>query len=229
MKEMFGKVIFDKLEEQVRPEHTAILVVDMQNDFCAMEGAFHRSGRNLSLIDQMIPRLQKFLDEARNLAIPLVFIKNVTLKNGLSDSPAWLYFKNKLISEREYTLKDTWGCEFIKELQPKGNDVVVEKHRSNAFVNTDLDLILRSNKIQTIVVTGVMTQGCVESTVRHGAFLDYYVVTVKDCVATYDQEIHNASMKIMEYRYAVVAAEELMKIWRELKEKTTEKWKQNSP
>lgn len=215
MKEIFGKRIFDKLEEQINPEHTAIVIIDMQNDFCTREGAFHQSGRDLSLIDEMIPRLKAFIEEARKHKILLIFIKNVTLMNGLSDSPAWLYFKNRLASGREYTLKNTWGCEFIQEVKPKPDGIIVEKHRSSAFINTDLDLILRSNKIQTIVVTGVITQGCVESTVRDGAFFDYYVITVSDCVATYDQAIHNAAMKILEYRSTVSDSESLLIIWRQ--------------
>lgn len=213
MKEIFGKIIFDKLEEQVDPKHTAILIIDMQNDFCTEKGVFHQNGKDLSLIQQMIPRLQKFIEKARGNKILLVFIKNVTLKSGLSDSPAWAYFKSRLASGTEYTVKETWGCEFIDEIKATGDDVIVEKHRSSAFINTDLDLILRSNKIQTIVVTGVITQGCVESTARDGAFFDYYVVTVGDCVATYDQDIHNAAMQILEYRSSVVKSEMLVEIW----------------
>jgi nicotinamidase-related amidase len=212
MKKIFGKIVFDKLEEQVDPEHAAILVIDMQNDFCTKGGVFHQNGKDLSLIQQMIPRLQNFIEKAREYKTLLIFIKNVTLGNGLSDSPAWLYYKNRLISGGEYTLKNTWGCEFIDGIKPSAGDVVVEKHRSSAFINTDLDLILRSNKIETIVVTGVITQGCVESTVRDGAFFDYYVVTVGDCVATYDQEIHNSAMKMLEYRSTLVKSERLIEI-----------------
>lgn len=219
MKELFGKIIFDKVEEQADPKHTAILIIDMQNDFCSPRGTYHRSGKDLSLIQQMTPRLQKLIREARKHRILLVFIKNVTLKNGLSDSPAWLYFKDRLVSGREYTLRGTWGCEFIREIQPKKKDVIVEKHRSSAFINTNLDLILRSNKIQTIVVTGVITQGCVESTVRDGAFYDYYVVTVRDCIATYDREIHDSSMKILEYRSTAVPSEALFEVWEKRKGK----------
>ena len=214
MKEIFGKIVLDRLEEQVDTRHTAILVIDMQNDFCTKGGVSHQRGKDLSSIEQMIPRLQRFIDKARQKKILLVFVKNVTLKNGLSDSGAWLYFKSRLGPGEEYTLKDTWGCEFIDAIKPAEGDAVVEKHRSSAFINTDLDLVLRSNKIETIVVTGVVTQGCVESTVRDGAFLDYYVVTVGDCVATYyGQEVHNASMKILEYRSTVVNSERLLEIW----------------
>jgi nicotinamidase-related amidase len=90
---------------------------------------------------------------------------------------------------------------------------VVKKHRSSAFVHTNLDKILRVNGIETVIVCGVVTQGCVESTVRDASFYDYYVVLVEDCVATTSHQLHEASLLVMKSRYDVVAAEALISFW----------------
>jgi nicotinamidase-related amidase len=115
---------------------------------------------------------------------------------------------------RGCTVEGTWGAEILPEVAPQPGDVVVKKWRSSAFVGTNLDMVLRCNDIKSIVVTGDVTQGCVESTARDAAFHDYYVVVLEDCVATYDRDLHEASLKVLRTRVDVAPSGAVLDLWR---------------
>jgi nicotinamidase-related amidase len=110
-------------------------------------------------------------------------------------------------------VQDTWGGEILSEVAPAKTEIVVRKWRSNSFIGTNLDLVLRAHEIKTVVITGVVTQGCVESTAREASFRDYYVVVLEDCVATYDRDLHEASLKIMRTRVDVAPSDEVLRVW----------------
>ena len=108
----------------------------------------------------------------------------------------------------------TWGAEFAGGLAPAERDVVVSKHRFSAFEGTDLDLVLRTHGIRTLVVTGVVTHVCVESTVRDAFFRDYGSVVVDDAVAGWQPEWHRTSRAVMGRGVAeVVPSARLLRAW----------------
>jgi nicotinamidase-related amidase len=90
---------------------------------------------------------------------------------------------------------------------------MVKKYRSSAFWGTNLDLLLRSNGIKSIVVSGCTTEGCVESTARDGLFADYYVVIPEDCVASDDRAQHDASLLLMRHRFDLASSAEILTEW----------------
>ena len=90
---------------------------------------------------------------------------------------------------------------------------VVRKHRSSAFWGTDLEMLLRSNGIKTVVIGGCTTEGCVESTARDALFNDLYVVIAVDCVASDDREQHDASLLLMRHRFDMATADEIASVW----------------
>jgi nicotinamidase-related amidase len=90
----------------------------------------------------------------------------------------------------------------------------VRKYRSSGFWGTNLDMLLRSNGIKTVVVGGCTTEGCVESTARDAMFNDFYVVIAEDCVASDDKAQHEASMLLMRHRFDMAAGDEIQRIWR---------------
>ena len=112
-----------------------------------------------------------------------------------------------------YTIDGTAGHQFLEGFEPLDGEFVVKKHRSSAFFGTDLDMILRSNQISTLVVTGLTTEGCVESTARDGLFNDYYVVIPEDCVASDDRAQHDASMLLMRNRFDISSLDEISSCW----------------
>ena len=143
----------------------------------------------------------------------VTWLRNTVLPGGRSDSPAWLSYRSRHGVTLDYTVEGTWGHALLDGLAPGPDDVLVDKHRSSGFVGTDLDTILRSNGIETVVVCGCMTEGCVESTVRHAAFLDYYPVVVEDVVASNTPALHDASLTVMRSQFRVLSASEIVASW----------------
>lgn len=202
-----------ELRELVAPERTALVVVDVQNDFCHEDGSIAARGMDVAPIHAMVPRLEGLIQAAHAGNVPVIFIRT---EHGLwTDAPAW---QERLASRtsaarRPICREGTWGAEFYR-LQPSPGDRVVVKHRYSAFLGTDLDLILRSRGIETVLCTGVTTNVCVESTARHGFMLNYRVVMVSDCCAAPTEEEHRSALwNIGTYFGTVHGSEEIMAAW----------------
>lgn len=214
MRQVGNRLIMDTLPEILHPSHTALIVVDMQNDFVSAEGSLARAGNSIAAIQKMLPTLQDLLAQAREFDILVVHLKYSTLPGYLTDSDSWLYYNLQDVATPDMCVEGSWGEQFAEGLQPMPAEPVVTKHRSSGFVNTTLDQVLRSNRIQTVVVAGVQTPGCVEATYRDAAYHDYYNVLAEDCVAAYRPEEHEASLLIQRARHIVLRAHEIVGTWR---------------
>lgn len=219
MIEVNGKQVFTELAELVDPRHAAVVVVDMQRDFCTPGGVFDRLGISISMYPQMIPRLARLVDAARAANVLVVYVLMTVLPDRASESPAQIRFNMRMhLSQADgeplrYTEDGSEGQKLIPELTVEDGDLVVKKYRSSAFWGTNLDMLLRSNGIQTVVVAGCTTEGCVESTARDAMFNDYYVVIADDCVASDDREQHDASMLLMRNRFDIAGSEQILREW----------------
>jgi len=214
------KRVYTALEELVAPRHTALVVVDMQRDFCQPGGAFDLLGIDLSMYPPMIPRLARLIDGARGAAVTVIYIQMTVLPGRRSESPAQIRFNMRLHLESHstaapllYTIEGSPGHDIIPAVAPRPDDLIVRKYRSSAFWGTNLDLLLRSNGVQTVVVSGCTTEGCVESTARDALFNDYYVVIPEDCVASDDRRQHEASLFLMRHRFDIADSAALLALW----------------
>jgi nicotinamidase-related amidase len=215
-----GKNVCTELDELVDPRHAALLLIDMQQDFVAADGAFAGLGIDLSMYAGMRPRLAGLLAAARRHGVLVIHIQNTALPDLMSDSPAQIRFNLRMhrAARRDgpplrYTLPGTPGHEFVPELRPLPRELVVPKYRSSAFWGTNLELLLRSNRVETVIIGGCTTEGCVESTARDALFSDRYVVIAEDCVASDDAEQHAASMLLMRHRFDLASAAEIENAW----------------
>ena len=198
-----------QLVELVIPAKSAVIVVDVQNDYCEPEGALGKVGLPTGAAMAMIPTLQAFLTSARAAGTPVIFIQ--TNHTPETDSAAWSW-RNGGISST-VCRKNTWGSEFTG-VAPLPDEPVVVKHRYSAFINTRLDSVLRTLKVENIIVLGVATNVCVESTSRHGFMLDYNTVLVPDCSAGYDQTAHDMTVRTHAQHFGRVAtAQEIIDAW----------------
>lgn len=218
MKQINGVAVRDTLEELVDPATTALLVVDVQNDFCHPDGHFVRHGKNMETVMGMLPRLVPFVQAAQDLGIFTVFIQQLTLPHGRSESPAWLRLKCRDGKSSEYTLLGSWGAQFVDGLVPRPQDVVVSKFRPDAFVRTPLDAILRNQGIESVVIIGTTTEGCVESTVRGASYHDYYVIPLEDLITGPNPDLHANSQLFMRARYPVAQSDDVLRVWRTLRQ-----------
>ena len=201
------------LAELVTPAgKTAIVVVDVQNDFCHPEGACAKGGADTSAALAMIPTLARFLDAARGAGAKVIFVQKV--HEDCTDSEAWTARSDGRPAKT--CRKGTWGTEFTG-IAPAAGDAVVASHRYSAFVNTRLDSVLRTFKTETLIMTGVATNVCVESTARHGYMLDYNIVFLSDCSAAYSQEAHDMTLENMRKHFGIVAtASDVVAMWAEV-------------
>jgi nicotinamidase-related amidase len=215
-----GKDVCTELHELADPRHAALLLVDMQRDFVAADGLFASLGISLSMYAEVRSRLAGLLAAARQHGVLVVHVQNTALPDRMSDSPAQIRFNLRMHEAARaggpplrYTVPGTPGYEFVEDLKPLPNELVVAKYRSSAFWGTNLELLLRSNGIETVIVGGCTTEGCVESTARDAMFCDHYAVIAEDCVGSDDKEQHDASMLLMRHRFDMATAAAIQAVW----------------
>ncbi len=214
-----GKEVLSTIEEVVDPKHTALVMIDVQHDFCSENGLFGRIGKNMEMMAPTVKKIGQLVEAARQKGVLPIFIQNQWLPDNRVVSGSFLRFmiykQGMEPNEAGCTVSGTWGAEILPETGIKPDDIIVQKWRPSAFRSTNLDMVLRCNDIKTVILTGVITQGCVESTARDAMFHDYYTVIVQDSVATYKKDLHDASLKVMSSRFDMLNADELINIWSE--------------
>ena len=175
---------------------TAVIVVDMQNDFAAKGGIFDRAGIDISGAKKAIGQTAKVLAAARRAGVRIIYLKmgfRPDLSDlGAPDSPNRVRHLRFGVgqtvhapdgTESRMLIRDTWNTDIVSELKPQADDIVIYKHRFSGFYQTDLDAILKKLGIKYLIVTGVTTSVCVESTVRDAMFRDYSCVLLGDCMS----------------------------------------------
>jgi len=204
---MNGKVTADPYEwPAAGPLHcddTALIVIDMQNDFCATGGYAHCMGIDIGLTRRAILPLTRVLQAMREKGALVVFTREGH-RTDLSDLPAnklWRSQRNKgEIGSKgplgRLLLRGERGWEIVPELAPRGGELIVDKAGKNSFFATDLDLILRRRGIRNLVVAGVTTDCCVHATVLAAADLGYDSLVLSDCCAASAPERHAAALAL---------------------------------
>src|SRR5262249_18201571 len=157
--------ILTTLRQKVDPAHAALIVVDVQNDFCSEEGFFGREGYDMTQIQAAVPRIKRLIDEARAAGVKVVFIRSTYDPHHLNDPTRERNLRRGL--NKSGCTTGAWGTE-LYGVAPIAGEPLVTKHRYSAFQGTDLHIILRSWGIRTLIMTGVTTNVCVESTAREG-------------------------------------------------------------
>ena len=196
----------------VEPPGVALLVIDVQNDFCHPDGVFMRNGAVCESLQEIIEALRGLMEAARLARVPTISIRLIIR----ADSEGWaadsfLSVEMRPFLAREGLRPNTWGAQLIDGL-PKP-DYDVEKQRLSGFYNTHLETLLRRLGTQTVVLTGVYTNMCVESTALDAWCRDFRIVLVPDCCAAFDPELHQATMKNISFLGNVLSSKELTRTW----------------
>ncbi len=210
-------LILRSLKERCDPQWACLLVVDVQNDFVSPRGSCAQRGDDVGAAQAMIPRLIRLIEEARRVSLPVIYVR--TTHSEWTDTPSWTYRKSQ--EKALNTCREgSWGAEFYNGISPLPQERVVIKHRYSAFINTDLNTVLKAKEIQSVLVTGVATNVCVETTARDAYMFDYYVTMVEDCVAAYDPKLHENTLENMRRHFGLVASsEEITETWRGMGQK----------
>ncbi|MFF5260337.1 cysteine hydrolase family protein [Actinomadura viridis] len=198
------------LAERLRPDRTALILIDLSNDFVHDEGkAATVGGRDVSHAQRILPAVAALAEAARRAGAAVIHSQHTTLPGGASDSAVWRDARSRAAySAPDICLDGSWGQEIVAEVAPRPGDHVVKKYRYGGFTGTNLELVLRSLGRDSVVCCGVSTNVCVDTTAREAFARDFYVTIAADACASWDMDLHAASLRTAERRFAAVAAAE---------------------
>jgi nicotinamidase-related amidase len=208
--------VYQNLADMVDPAHTALLIIDMQRDYCG--DARVALGLDPTPQRRAAPVIEQLVDVARRVGVLPIFVQNVLSGDGLTHSGVAIANELHVWHSFGISAGAAAGSEFIDGIGYRPGDPVVVKRRNSAFHGTDLDLLLRSNAIDTVVLTGQATFACVDTTARDALCHDYYVVVVEDGVATVAEEraLHDATLTVLRHFLpvqGVATSSEIRAVW----------------
>lgn len=230
-KDVKAGTLLPTLHERLDPKHTAYVLVDVQNDFCRVKRS---QSENFSLVDEALPNIKALLAGAREAGCTVVHVQAeygpmfrspghpYRYPGAKPGQVVWTASASEFgvngpqlpDDEVEVCIPGTWGEEFT-EVDVAPGEIVLRKHRYSAFIGTGLDVLLRKRGIRSVVIVGVATNVCVESTARDASMMDFYTVVAEDGVATRaSRERHdNALAEITSCFGMVVPTSRILDVW----------------
>ena len=198
-----------RLRAKLNPESTALIIVDMQRDFCCEGGTFNRRGFDIRPAQRLAKRLNSFLEEAREVlkhVIHMRMIKKPELASPVVDE---LYGRLKM--KRSYD--PAFAEPYV--VMPRPGDIVIPKYKYSGFFSTYMDQFLRSKGINTLIITGIATNVCVESTARDGFMREYYIVIPSDLTEGTSPDAKKWSLINLDMFFGeVVSSKEILGCWK---------------
>ncbi len=178
----------------IDPSTTAVVLIEYQNDFTSEGGVLHGAVEEVMTKTGMLENTKEMVAAAR-AAGATVMHAPITFADGYNELGSHPYGILKGVVDGHAFVKDSWGAAIVDDLAPEADDIVIEGKRGlDTFASTNLDFILRSKGIQTLVLGGFLTNCCVESTMRSGYENGYKVITLSDCVAATSIEEHDNAL-----------------------------------
>ena len=199
----------DRLRAKLNPESTALIIIDMQKDFCCEGGVFHKRGFDTRSAQKLAKRLNSFLKETRKALKHIIHLQMIKKPEFTSPMVDDLYRRIKM--DRSYDPAFAEPYEVI----PQTGDIVIPKHKYSGFVSTYLDPFLRSKRINTLIITGLATNVYVESTARDGFMREYYIVIPSDLTEGTSTEAKKWSLSNLDMFFGeVVSSNEIIRCWK---------------
>jgi nicotinamidase-related amidase len=180
----------------IDPARTAVVLVEYQNDFTSDGGALHGAVEKVMDETGMLENTRRLVDEAREAGATIVHAP-ISFAPGYGElgDPDKVYGILKGVIDSNAFVKGTWGAEICEQIAPAQADIIVEGKRGlDTFATTNLDFILRSRDVDTVVLGGFLTNCCVESTMRTAYEKGYDVITLTDCTAATSSEEQQAAV-----------------------------------
>jgi len=190
---------------------TALMVIDVQKDFCYPKGFLDRNGKNILYMQTIMPKLQEVVDKAREIGVRVIFIKSHFDEKFLG--PSMRIRKKSLGRTEDVCSEGSWGSELI--IMPKPEDIIIVKHSYSGFIGTSLEHILRKEGIESLIISGVLTNVCCESTLRDGFMLGFNTILLRDCCASDNFKAHNETIyNVSNYFGWVYTSDILLNFWK---------------
>ncbi|WP_010530595.1 cysteine hydrolase family protein [Lentibacillus jeotgali] len=198
--------MYEEAEEKVRESlfdrKTALVLIDLQNDFCHLDGTASKRGKSITNFQDTFKSIVHLLNVARRENIPI--IHTISEHSVWSQSPSRKerFGRQEQKNTLSYCQPGTWGANIYHLFEPEPNEKVIIKHRYSAFLYTNLELILRASQIEHIILVGIYTNVCIDSTARDGYMRDFCVTVPYDCVASDDEEKHEYALHLLKGTFA---------------------------
>ncbi|PRQ09094.1 cysteine hydrolase family protein [Enhygromyxa salina] len=177
------------------PGKTALVLIEYQNDFTSPGGAFHDAVKAVMDSTEMLAKTTSLVERARAAGVTVMHAP-ISFAKGYNEITKHPYGILAGVVENQAFVKGTWGAQIVDQLAPHEADIVVEGKRGlDTFASTNLDFMLRSKGIETVVLGGFLTNCCVESTMRSAYENGYEVVTLTDCAAATSQAAHDNAIE----------------------------------
>lgn len=201
-------ILYRNLKEIVTPEHTALVVWDMQNFL--IDSIFNKA--------ELLQHLKSFLAAARSIRIPIIYTKITSLPEQY-DTP-WRTF----MQMQRYNVDDpkklppfvkagTPESEIYQEVSPAHEDVVLNKHTPSIFIGTHFEYMMRNRGINTILFTGIYTEIGVDSSARDASNRGFYTIVVADCASSPDKDLHESALKTLKRVCLVKPSRDIIHEW----------------
>ncbi|MBI2987709.1 MAG: cysteine hydrolase [Deltaproteobacteria bacterium] len=199
-----------EFKEKVMPQSCAVVLVDLQNDFCHPNGAWTKVAADPDL-SKRVESIHSFLPEARAHGVPVLFLR--TIYNGWTISPPIEEWWKKL-GTGPTCIEGSWGAEFY-QVVPEERDRVVNKYRASGFLETDLDLTLKAKEVRTLLLGGVGVWGGFFDTARDALAKNYYVFLLEDCIAGGKPQERSMLIELFRrYHSEVVTSRKIVEAWK---------------
>lgn len=191
-----------------KKENSALIIIDMQNAFIHKEGSLSRMGLDTSRSSIVIEPIKKLKSEFKKHNRPVIYIQHTHRPDGTDAGLVAKVFPP--IMKLGHCFDGTWDAEITEDLKPESDDYIVKKHRYSAFYNTQFEEVLRGLGIETLVVTGIATNVCVESTIRDAFYRDYNVFVPREATASFTIKAEEGAIGNFEFAFARVKSVEDM-------------------
>lgn len=199
-----------EFRDKVALQNCAVILVDLQNDFCHPNGAWGKIAADPDL-SKRVESIHLFLPEARARGVPILFVR--TIYNAWTISPPIEEWWQKMGLGR-LCMEGSWGADFY-QVMPQEKDRVVNKYRASGFMETDLDLTLRAKEVQTLLLVGVGVWGGFFATARDAIAKNYHVFLLEDCIAGGKPQERSMLIELFRrYHSEVISSRNVVEAWK---------------
>jgi ureidoacrylate peracid hydrolase len=195
------------------PDRSALLVIDLQNGFCHPEGSFAKLGLDAAALNAAVPASLRLVAAARQAKVPIIFTRFV-YRADYTDGGVLTHEIMPALADSRSLAEGTWDAELLEEFEVRPEDYVIDKNRYSAFYGTRLEPILTSLGVRDLVMCGVTTNMCVETSARDAGQRDYRTFVVGEACGELESSRHDAALVTVGFGFGwVLDADTVIDAW----------------